>query len=93
MRPNKVLIVPFSAIDDVAQVMDVPRGELFNVAMNPYNGNVVFNFQDNPNARMFIRLIVNQFACSDDMFSASAPTYPDPYESDGLGWELAEVCA
>lgn len=70
MRPTKLLILPFDAIDDVAQVLDVPRGELLHIAMNPYNGNIVMNYQDNPNARLFIRLIVDQLATADDMFSA-----------------------
>ena len=73
MRPNKLLILPFEPIPDVAEVLDVPRGELFHIAMNPY--------QDNPNARLFIRLVIDQLANSDDMFSA-------PYEPSFSGCEL-----
>lgn len=77
MRPNKLLILPFEAMPDVAQVLDVPRGQLFNVAMNPYNGSLVMQYQDNPNARLFIRLIVDQLATADDMFSAPLDDEPD----------------
>ena len=80
MRPNKLLILPFEPIPDVAEVLDVPRGELFHIAMNPYNGNIVFTYQDNPNARLFIRLVIDQLANSDDRFSA-------PYEPSFSGCE------
>ncbi|MEC4184119.1 hypothetical protein VJ918_04775 [Adlercreutzia sp. R21] len=68
MAPNKHIIFPLDNVEDVAQLVGIPYGELFHVSMNRWNGNVVFAFQDHPEARFFIRLIVAQLAEMVDMF-------------------------
>ncbi len=42
MRPNRHFAFPLHCFDEVSGVVRPPRGELFNVAVNPYSGNVVF---------------------------------------------------
>ncbi|MEE0705824.1 MAG: hypothetical protein UCH28_05500 [Adlercreutzia sp.] len=79
MHPNKTLITPLRNVEDVAQVMTLPRGTLFEVAVNPWNGNIVFHYQDNPDARFFTRLIIGQFAECLDMFD------PDEHDAPNSG--------
>lgn len=68
MAPNKHIVFPLDHVDDVAQLVAIPYGELFHVSMNRWNGNVVLAFKDYPEARFFIRLIVAQLADMVDMF-------------------------
>lgn len=68
MAPNKHIIFPLDNVEDVAQLINIPYGELFNVSMNRWNGNVVLSFQDHPEARFFIRMIVAQLSEVVDMF-------------------------
>lgn len=76
MAPNKHIIFPLEHVDDVAQLVGIPYGELFRVSMNRWNGNVVFAFQDHPEARFFIRLIVAQLADMVDMFDEDSYRSP-----------------
>lgn len=73
MKPNKHMIFPLDNVEDLAQIINLPYGELFNVGVNRFNGNVVFTFQDHPEARFVIRLIIAQLAECVDMFD------PDEY--------------
>lgn len=77
MRPNTSIIAPLQHVAEVAQFMDLPKGELFTVAMNPWNGNFIFRFQNHPDARFFIRLIIGQLAEMADMFDATEHGEPN----------------
>lgn len=72
MKPNVHIVFPLQGFADFAQVMQPPRGELFNFGLNPYNGNIVMSFQDNPEARFAIRLAIQQLAECADIFDSEA---------------------
>ena len=77
MRPNSYLTFPLSGFSDFAQIMRPPRGELLNLGLNPYTGQVVMCWQDNPEARFAIRLIISQLSeCVDIFDSEELPGYP-----------------
>ena len=71
MRPSNHIIFPLNNVDDVAQLVDIPYGDLLVIAMNRWNGNVVMTFQDHPEARFYIRLIIDQLSNLVDMFDES----------------------
>lgn len=75
-KPNRHLIFPLDNVEDVAQVMELPYGELLSIGINRWNGNVVMSYQDHPEARFYIRLIVAQLANYVDMFDADS--YREP---------------
>ncbi len=75
-KPNRHLIFPLDNVEDVAQVMDLPYGELLSIGVNRWNGNVVMSYQDHPEARFYIRLIVAQLANYVDMFDEDS--YREP---------------
>lgn len=81
------IIFPLDNVEEAAQFIDIPRGELLSVAMNRFNGNVVMSYADHPEARFFIRLIVAQLSQVADMFDEEC--YREPrhglidYEDDG----------
>lgn len=77
MKPNRNIIFPLDNVADLAQVMTIPRGELFHVGMNRWNGNVILTYQDHPEARFFIRLIVGQLANVVDMFDEESYCEPN----------------
>ena len=92
MAPNRHIIFPLEHVEDVAQLVNIPYGDLFTVAMNRWNGNVVLSFQDHPEARFFIRLIVAQLAEMVDMFDEDAYRAPAhgliDYEDEGRYEEM-----
>lgn len=63
------MVLPMEFFEDAAQVLDLPRGVLLSLALNPYNGNIIVSYQDNASARFFARLAVDQLAGYPDMFS------------------------
>lgn len=75
-KPNRHLIFPLDNVEDVAQVMELPYGELLSIGINRWNGNVVMSYQDHPEARFYIRLIVAQLANYVDMFDADSYLEP-----------------
>ena len=83
MAPNKHIVFPLEHVDDVAQLVAIPYGD------------VVLAFQDHPEARFFIRLIVAQLADMVDMFDI-AEYGPErhgliDYEDDGRYEEMYGV--
>lgn len=87
MAPNKHIIFPLGNVEEIAQLVAIPYGELFRVSMNRWNGNVVLAFQDHPEARFFIRMIVAQLSDMVDMFDEEAYRSPNSglidYEDEG----------
>lgn len=75
-KPNHHMIFPLDNVEDVAQVMDLPYGDLLTIGINRWNGNVVMSYQDHPEARFYIRLIVAQLAGYVDMFDED--NYSEP---------------
>ncbi len=71
MSPNRHMVLPMDFFEDAAQVLPLPRGVLLDFAVNPFNGNIVVGYQDNPCARFFIRLVLEQLAGYDDLFNQS----------------------
>lgn len=65
---NSHVVIPMINFPDAAQIMDLPRGDLFSFSLNPYNGLIVVRYQDNPGARFFARLILSQLADYPDVF-------------------------
>lgn len=76
-RPNRSLIFPLDNVEELAQIMAVPGGDLFHVGLNRWNGNVVLTYQDHPEARFFIRLIVAQLSNVVDIFDADSYREPN----------------
>ena len=72
MQINRHMIVPLEGFADIAQVMGAPRGSLFEFGINPWNGNIVVSWQDNPTSRFFIRLALAQFSKYPDLFDERA---------------------
>lgn len=72
MQINRHMVIPLDGFHDVAQIMGVPRGDLFEFGINPFNGNIVVSWQDHPTARFFIRLVLAQLASYPDMFDERA---------------------
>lgn len=72
MQINRHFKIPLEGFEDVSPIMGVPRGDLFKFGINPFNGNVIMCFQDNPTARFYIRLFMAQLAKYPDMFDESA---------------------
>lgn len=70
MKPNTHIVFPLHGFSDFAQVMEPPRGMLFEFGINPFQGNVVMSFQDNPEARFAIRLVIQQLAEVADIFDS-----------------------
>lgn len=68
MRRTRYFTVPLGCYSDLCDTIDLPRGEIFAVAINPWNGNIVFSFQDNPTARFFSCLVLDQLASYEDVF-------------------------
>lgn len=62
MQINRHFLISLEGFADVSPIMGVPRGDLFKFGVNPFNGNVVMCFQDNPTARFYIRLFLAQLA-------------------------------
>lgn len=83
MQINRHFIIPLEGFSDVSSIMGVPRGDLFKFGINPFNGNVVMCFQDNPTARFYIRLFMAQLAKYPDMFDESAIAAYHAGEIDG----------
>ena len=86
MKPNKTISFGLENVEDIAQVIDLPYGDLFSVGVNRWNGNVFLTYQDHPEARFVIRLIVAQLSEVVDMFNAEElpPTRGGliPYEDE-----------
>ena len=86
MKPNKTISFGLENVEDIAQIIDLPYGELFNVGVNRWNGNVFLTYQDHPEARFMIRLIVSQLSEAVDMFEEDdlPPTRSGliPYEDE-----------
>ena len=72
MQINRHFLIPLEGFSEVSPIMGVPRGDLFKFGINPFNGNVVMCFQDNPTARFYIRLFMAQLAKYPDMFDEAA---------------------
>ena len=70
MKPNKTISFGLENVEDIAQVIDLPYGDLFSVGVNRWNGNVFLTYQDHPEARFVIRLIVAQLSDAVDMFDS-----------------------
>lgn len=75
---SRNMVMKLDCLDEVRPLVKVPRGDLLNVGMNPFNGNVVISVQDNPEARFYTRLIIDQLAEYVDMFEL-----PADYRNDG----------
>lgn len=84
MRPNAYAVHPFSYVDELEGIMSVPKGDLATFGVNPFNGNIVFCFQDNPAARFFIRLILDQLASSPNLFEDEECDPPAFYGVDAF---------
>lgn len=82
MKPNRFITFGIEGIRDVSEVVDIPRGTLFEVALNPWNGNVVFSFQDSPDARFLSRIVIGQLAENFELFEEDS--YPCAARSDLL---------
>lgn len=68
MGLSKHIIFPLDNVEEVAQVIDLPKGDILSIGMNRFNGNVVMSYSDHPEARFICRLIVAQLANCVDMF-------------------------
>lgn len=76
-KPNRFIVFPLDNVEDVAQIMDLPYGDLLKIGMNRWNGNVVMSYQDHPQARFYIRLIIAQLSNYVDMFDED--NYNEPH--------------
>lgn len=74
MNVNRHLNVPLIGFEDVAQVMKPPRGQLFEFAMNPFNGNLIYSWQDSPESRFYTRMILAQLSKYPDCFDEQLVT-------------------
>ena len=86
MVPREVT-TQLEGFPDVSPIMGVPRGDLFKFGINPFNGNVVMCFQDNPTARFYIRLFMAQLAKYPDMFDEKAIAAYHAGQIDGADME------
>ena len=82
MKPNRFITFGIEGIRDVSEVVEIPRGVLFEVAINPWNGNAVFSFQDSPDARFLSRIVIGQLAENFELFDEGS--YPCAARSDLL---------
>ena len=74
MNVNRHINVPLLGFDDVREVIRPPRGPLFDFAMNPFNGNVIYSWQDCPESRFYTRLILAQLSKYPDCFDEGLVT-------------------
>lgn len=65
---NRSVVFPFEDFE-LFGFEDMPKGECLRMGVNPYNGKVVFSFQDVPGKRDVIERIIHQI--SRDVHSVS----------------------
>lgn len=69
---NRHEVFPLDIYPEVSACgLELPKGELLHLSINPFNGNVVVAWQDNPCARFFLFEALRQL-------QADYPDFPLP---------------
>ncbi|MCI8468537.1 MAG: hypothetical protein HFJ75_03430 [Eggerthellaceae bacterium] len=59
---NTHTVIPLEIFDEARRRENPPSGMLLTLRLNPHNGNIVIQYQDNPAARFYLERIIDQLA-------------------------------